>query len=261
MYKLLIADDDYEIRDGLCTYFPWNELGFDVVFQAENGKQALEYILENPVDILLCDILMPVLSGIDLTDELQQRRKKLKIIFFSGYQDFSYAQQAIKNGVRSYIVKSTKFNELVKVFQEMKKEMDAERMPYLNFDINPKQTGSNADAKMYEKIIATVKQYVVDNYTDAILENAANLVYMNPFYLSKFFKQKTGMNFSDYLLKVKMNKAAELLGNIALKTYEVSELVGYSNPKNFTRAFKAFFGVSPREYRNADESGSRAILD
>lgn len=259
MYKLLIADDDYAIRNGLCTYFPWNELGFDVVFQAENGREALDYILKNPVDIILCDIMMPVLSGLDLSDELVQRKIKLKIIFFSAYRDFSYAQHAIKNGVRSYIVKSTKYNELVKVFQEMKNEMDEERASYYNIAANAVKAENRADANTSGKIISTVKQYVADNFVDATLETAASLIYMNSFYLSKLFKQKTGENFSDYLIKVKMHKAAELLRNMELKTYEISELVGYSNPKNFTRAFKVFFGVSPREYRNADNAGEKIM--
>nr|WP_275900810.1 helix-turn-helix transcriptional regulator [Paenibacillus periandrae] len=76
---------------------------------------------------------------------------------------------------------------------------------------------------------------------------------MNPDYVSKYFKQKTGQNFSDYIVEIRMGKAIELLQDINYKTYEISELVGYSYPKNFTRTFKKFYGISPREFRNSGE--------
>ncbi|UUZ94754.1 helix-turn-helix transcriptional regulator [Paenibacillus sp. P25] len=75
---------------------------------------------------------------------------------------------------------------------------------------------------------------------------------MNPYYLSKYFKSKTGENFSDYLTRIRMNTAAELLKDIKYKTYEVSEMVGYSSAKNFTRTFRKYFGQSPKEFRNME---------
>jgi YesN/AraC family two-component response regulator len=73
---------------------------------------------------------------------------------------------------------------------------------------------------------------------------------MNPNYFSRFFKQKTGKNYSDYLIALKMHKALELMNNHELKTYHISEMVGYNNPNNFTRAFKKLFGKTPKDYRN-----------
>jgi two-component system response regulator YesN len=78
------------------------------------------------------------------------------------------------------------------------------------------------------------------------------LVHMNPYYISKFFKNKSGENFSDYLIRIRMNKAAELLQDYNFKIYEVSELVGYSSTKHFTRTFKKTFGKNPKEYRNLE---------
>ncbi len=72
---------------------------------------------------------------------------------------------------------------------------------------------------------------------------------MNPTYISKYFKQKTGINFSEYLNDVRMTRAADMLEQGDCRTYEVSEAVGYQNPKNFTRSFKRRFGKTPREFR------------
>nr|WP_276531950.1 helix-turn-helix domain-containing protein [Brevibacillus invocatus] len=88
------------------------------------------------------------------------------------------------------------------------------------------------------------------NYREATLDDAARLVHMNPYYLSKYFKKKTGENFSDYLIRVKMEKAKEFLMDVNNRTYTISEMVGYSNVKNFTRTFRKYVGKSPREFRN-----------
>ena len=86
-------------------------------------------------------------------------------------------------------------------------------------------------------------------FATVTLEQVAAAVHMNSNYVSKLFYCKTGQLFSEYLLSVKMKKAAEYLSDIRYRTYEVSELVGYSNTKNFSRAFKSFYGITPKEYR------------
>ncbi|TCL70021.1 helix-turn-helix protein [Hydrogenispora ethanolica] len=244
MYRLIIVDDEAEIRAGLCNYFPWNQLGFEVAGQFENGLQALEYIESCPVDVLLCDIRMPFMSGLELAKELNARGSQVKILLLSGYREFDYAREALEYGVKDYIIKPTKYDELIKSFSKIKAELDREKAPKEPAEKAGEGIGYN------EKVIATVKNYLQDNFQTATLEEAAQLVHMNPFYLSKFFKDKTGENFSDFLIAVRMERAARFLNDIAYKTYEISEMVGYSNPKNFTRTFKKYFGKTPKEFRN-----------
>lgn len=240
MYKLLIADDEYEIRYGLCKFFPWNDIGFTVVAQAENGKQALEIIKSENVDAVLCDIMMPVMTGLELAKILHESKSRTKIIFFSGYQDFNYAQQAIEYGVNSYILKSTSYNELIRVFTKVRKELDEENKSHENCEDN-----LNFD----EKIIYVIKKYVNEHYRDVTLEDLTKVVHMNPDYISKFFKQKTNQNFSDYVMEVRMKNAARFLEDIRYKIYEISDMVGYSNSFNFTRTFRNYFGMTPTQYR------------
>jgi YesN/AraC family two-component response regulator len=249
MYKLLIADDENEIRNGLSNYFPWEQVGFEVVATAENGADALDYVLNNHVDAVLCDIKMPVLSGIDFAKELYILKIKTKIIFLSGYKDFEYAQNAIIYGVKNYIVKPSKYSDLMNAFLILKQELDNEIQ--IGNHINKNYISGTPDISQnyYEKIISTIKSYVDKNFASAKLEDVSELIHMNPFYLSRLFKQKTGQNFSDYVIEKKMEKAIQLLSDIKHTTSEVSEIVGYSSAKNFTRTFKKYFGKSPREYR------------
>lgn len=244
MYRLLLADDEKEIRNGLSQYFPWNEVGFDLIGQCENGMEVLQFIESHPIDVLLCDIRMPVMSGIDVARQLHHSKSNIKVVFLSGYKDFEYAKQALVYDVKGYIVKPTKYTELFEVFSALKIELD--HAVHSMAVPTPQPSGSSFN----EQVIATIKEYVEQAYATANLAEAAQLVHMNPHYVSKYFKDKTGVNFSDYIVSVRMSKAAELLKDIRYKTYEVSELVGYSYAKNFSRTFKKIYGVSPREYRN-----------
>ncbi len=259
MYRLLVADDEYEIRNGLCKFFPWNEIGFEVVGQAENGKLALDFLKDHAVDVILCDIMMPVMTGLDLAKALNENKSKTRVIFFSGYKDFDYAQKALEYGVNSYILKSTNYNELIRVFSKVKRDLDednnAPSLPHVSTTLTQGEMNFN------EKVIFMIKQYVNENYKDVTLEDLTKLVHMNPDYISRFFKQKTDQNFSDYLIEVRMKKAAELLEDIRYKTYEISDMVGYSNSFNFTRSFKSYFGMSPREYRNKKPMGKNENQD
>jgi two-component system response regulator YesN len=244
MYNLVIADDEYEIRQGLINYFPWEDIGFEVIGQASNGKEALELISERKADVLLCDINMPGMTGIEVIKEMHLQNSPVMTMFLSGYQEFHFAQEAIKYGVKNYILKPTNFSDLTDAFTQIKKELD-QRTPHqvqsalLHRNINPED----------DPIIYKIKDYVKINYMNASLEDVAHIVYMNPHYVSKYFKQKTDENFSDFVFQVKMEEAAKFLKSMKYKTYEVSDMVGYSNAKNFTRAFRKYFGVSPKEYR------------
>ena len=94
-------------------------------------------------------------------------------------------------------------------------------------------------------------EYISQEYRDGTLTKLAGKLYLNPSYLSQLIKLKTGKNFVDLLFDTRMNKACQLLKSQDVKIYNISEMVGYTNPNNFTRAFKARYGQSPREYQTA----------
>lgn len=194
---------------------------------------------------------MPVMSGLDLAKLLYEQFPQIIIVFLSGYSDFSYAQQALEYNVKSYVLKSSKYNDLIHIFTKLKIRMDQERVDYDAVSFMENSMNFN------DKVIVAIKDYIKEHYVDVTLEDLTQIVHMNPNYISRFFKQKTNQNFSEYLIEVRMKKAAELLDDIQYKTYEVSALVGYSNSVNFTRTFKNFFGMSPREYRNRTQKKRR----
>ncbi|MBW7453065.1 response regulator [Paenibacillus sepulcri] len=256
MYKLLIVDDETKIRNGLRTFFPWHEIGFDVVSEAANGLQALEYVDKHHVDVILTDIVMPRMTGIELAKALYERRHGAKVVFLTGHKEFEYARKALEYGVRQYLVKPTQYKEIAGLFELIRTDLDAETAEVSGAGAGIIPSDSSADKAdpedkgYHEKKIAAIEQYVADHYADASLESMSEAFHMNKHYLSKYFKKWTSVNFSDYVLSIKMRKAAELLRDYNNRSYEVALIVGYDNAKNFSRAFKQYYGKSPREYRD-----------
>lgn len=244
MYRLLIVDDEYEIRHGISSYFPWDELGFTVVGQLENGKEALEFLGRERVDVILTDIKMPVMSGLELARELHSRNDGTLIVFLTGYKEFELVKEALIYGAKDYIVKPTKYKELAEVFTKLREELDRSSSQEAQ-EVQEEQASGERDT-----LIGRIKAFVDENYRSVTLKDVAGIVHMNPYYVSSYFKKKTGLSFSDYVISVKMNKAAQFLADPGYRTYEISDLVGYSNPKNFSKTFKAYYGKNPRDYRS-----------
>ena len=121
MYSILIVDDEQIIRDGLRTIIDWEDIGFYVAGTATNGLQALEFIQENPVDVILADIKMPGMSGLELSKEIEKLYPSIRIVILSGYDNFEYARTAIRNRVFSYLLKPCREEEIEDVFSRLHK--------------------------------------------------------------------------------------------------------------------------------------------
>lgn len=115
MLKMIIADDEYIVRDGLKTAISWEEFGIEVVAEAEDGEQALELCHSYHPDILLTDIRMPMLDGLEVAMKLKEESSKTHVIIVSGVQDFSYAKTALDVSAEAYILKPIQINELKEV--------------------------------------------------------------------------------------------------------------------------------------------------
>lgn len=237
MYKLLVADDEEKLLTGLCSYYPWGDLGFQIAARVRNGKEALEYMERYSVDVVLTDISMPVMDGIQLAEQVRKRWPEVMVIFLSGYADFKYAQKAISYGVKEYILKPVKMEELKQVFTVVRKALDF------------RGEDSGEDLGYYDNVIDRVNHYIGNHMADANLEQAAKLVNLNANYLSTLYKQRTKRTFSEELLRVRMEAARRQLSKPEYRIYQIAEALGYENARNFSRAFKNYFGYSPREQR------------
>ncbi len=124
MYTVVVADDEIELRNAMVRMIKWEEIGFEVIGEAENGIEALELVERLEPDLLLTDIKMPFLSGIDLARRAREIRPAMNIAFLSGYDDFSYAQQAIQYNIISYLLKPISAAELTGELISIREKMD-----------------------------------------------------------------------------------------------------------------------------------------
>lgn len=394
MYKALIADDEDIIRRGI-AYFLKKDPEIEVVAQAEDGEMALELAAEHLPDLLFVDINMPFLNGLEFIEKLEGILKNAVIIVITGYDDFKYAQKALRLGVFDYLLKPIMENTFYDAVDRAKEQLGRrkkqvkylewarvlveknrpaliaeflegwlgghfseteveERIAALNLEL-PKDFGvtlihledkDNAEiggewdddllfyaaeniaeevfqsfqpvsacrnaggdlvlitactpreewlaagerlsrllqqylpvdvaiahkgagefsdlpgayeAAMDEmralletpQLVRDVKHYIEENFSmEAFsLTDAADYTHVSPQHLSRVFRQSTGITFMDYITRVRIRKAIELLADEDLKMYEIAERVGYSSQHYFSSAFKKVLGVSPMEYK------------
>ena len=124
MYKALLVDDEYMILEGLKQIIPWNKLGFEVVKTAKRALEALEYIKENEIDLLITDVTMPKMNGIDLVRLAKEIQPDLSVLILSGYQEFEYVKQGMELGVKGYLVKPVNKEELVEKVTQIRDELE-----------------------------------------------------------------------------------------------------------------------------------------
>lgn len=122
MYKVLLVDDEYMILNGLQKLINWESLDMEIIGTARNGKKALDFMMENKVDIVLTDVTMPVLSGIDFIREAQKVANPFKFIIVSGYQEFDYVKSGIHLGASNYLLKPIDKDELIQSLNQILKE-------------------------------------------------------------------------------------------------------------------------------------------
>ena len=112
LYKIMLVDDEEEVRKSIIRKIDWSRAGFEVIGDAENGKEALEKIDQIEPDVVLTDIRMPYMDGLSLAEAIRQRHPSIKIVIFSGFDEFEYAKKAIKLNVIEYILKPVNVEEL-----------------------------------------------------------------------------------------------------------------------------------------------------
>ena len=422
MYSVILVDDEEIIRRGMTIIINNQIQGFNIVETFEDGKEAIEFLAENNVDVVLTDINMTDISGLELAKYIYENKPETKTIIISGYKEFEYAKKAIEYNVQHYLLKPTKPEELEKVLTDVKEKLDeekniklfnmknkekyedllsvlsqqfftelilremrdrkeiSEKIELLSLDINidkdfchlisvtiddydeylnhewkhgkerlnmaicnlvcshkgtveiytafiqknqiffvaidcisqnedlsqqlvykylnqtenymvlhfnlkveikieksfsnilslgvhnykhfdNKLHGESGistdlllnnikiDEKSEEIIILKAKKYIDSNWNkDISLTDVAEHVFLNPAYFSRLFKQLTAENFIDYIIKIRIEKAIELMKEHKYKIYEISDKIGYKSSKYFTKIFKENTGYSPAEY-------------
>lgn len=245
--KLLIADDEMIIRQGLSA-LEWENAGITEWRMTDNGLEALQLISSFQPEVILTDIRMPGLNGLQLAKEIAAGELNCKLILLSGYGTFEYAQQAIKAGVFEYLLKPSSPEEILgtvlRAVRELEKRALAERQGSM-VQMRDEVFGSSEESNC-----RLILNYIEENYmNDITLSTLAEYTHFTTAYLSRLIKKETNFNFTRILGIVRMLKAAELLANTDMKIYAICDKIGIHDQRYFSQLFRKTFGSTPMEYR------------
>ena len=229
--NILVADDEERIRENFVKRLIQLPVTFNHYFQAKDGLEALKIIETEVVDIALIDINMPILNGLELIQKIHEQNKQTQLIIISGYDNFSYAQEAIRYGVKAYLLKPVNRQEFEETILSLYKSVEQE----------PKQNLS-------EKINFLIKEQLSNSKFN--LGDLASEMSLSNGHLSKIIMSETGYSFVELLTKLRIDYAKQLLTELPIgtKIYEIAELSGYSNQYYFSSVFKKETGFTPKEF-------------
>ncbi|AST93410.1 DNA-binding response regulator [Sutcliffiella cohnii] len=238
--KALIVDDEKHVRDGLNLLADWKGNGIEEVLEAENGEEAIELIATHRPAIVFSDMRMPKMNGIELLEWIFNSKYNCKTIVVSGYDDFEYMRNAIYYNSFDYILKPIDpeiLNEtLARAIGKWKEEFGG------SVELEDREEDDTS--------MKAIKDYIFENYqSDVTLQDIAEKFYLSREHISRKFKQEYNETITDYLMKIRIEKAKELLTKPQLKVYEIAYKVGYQNEKYFSKVFKKYTGLTPNEFR------------
>lgn len=273
-FKILIADDEEIVIDGLLDNIDWEKLNLSVCATSINGLDAYAKAVELKPQIILTDIRMPKMNGLELIEKIRLINPGTVFLIFSGYSEFEYAKKSIELDVINYILKPSSIEEISSALKKaVAKSIDIIRQKDEKILLNElsrrvqisefvektkdesydeQETSDIEHPDSYsDKIIEKVKNYIRKNYSaDISLQMLADLVHVSPAYLSSLFKKKTDINISEYLLEIRMNQAKIMLRETELKIWEIAEKSGYYNQRYFCDVFKKYCKITASEYRD-----------
>lgn len=265
MYKVVLIDDEKVVLEGLNKMIDWEGMGCRVVGQADDGKMGLDLIGELRPDIILTDIRMPKLDGLEMINRIKDKVKDAQIIILTGFRDFEYAQRGISLGVFRFLLKPTRkqdiigaVNEAIVDIEENRKrdkefkELQEQVSKFYGFkhqDINQKTSVKQDYGSKYLAVRAI--NFIKEQYMEDLnLQMIADELYISTWHLCKVLKKETGNTFINILNQIRVDEAKGLLKETNYRIYEIAHRVGYSDPTHFGRVFKQISGCTPSEYRN-----------
>jgi len=259
MYRVVVVEDSLLLRKGLVFTTDWSNLDCEVVGEADNGLEGLDTILAVQPDIVITDIRMPGLDGLQMIERLQGKTEALFIII-TAYNEFEYARKAVKLGVMDYISKPIDDGDFQAIIRKtcLKVEQNHE-----NEKIRSKLERIGDSRIMLFKEYLTGKDTIQGNYAgqavqyiekhyreDFGVKEIARQLAVSEGHLSRLFKETTGYTIGDYLQNYRIRQACRLLSNPMAKIYEIADQTGYRDQRYFSVMFKKIVGLTPREFQN-----------
>lgn len=255
--KVLIVEDEELIRKGIVLTVDWAALDCQVVGEAANGEEGLELAERCRPSLIITDLKMPRMDGIEMLRRLRERGDRCHVIILTAYDSFEYAQSALRLGAVDYLLKPFHDGDLEQAVLALRQRMEQEHTG------GAAQTDGSALLRVRagdkSRYVLEAMNYIAAHYNDPDISVGAIAQHLDlsEGHLSHTFKRETDCTLSGYLTRYRIYKAMELLQDCRKKVYEVAEAVGYKDITHFSTTFKKLAGVSPSEYQSSGRQGER----
>lgn len=275
MYRVLLADDEQIERMALARRL-MRRFGDSLqISEATNGKEAVELYQKEHSQIIIMDISMPELNGVEAAEQIRSMDEDCVIVFLTAYDEFSYAKRAIVIRALDYLLKPCDEEELTAVMEEAMRltdkavhnkenptgnraemteaEKEAEKRRE-QWPWNPDaEAPKDPETERMNQVVEKIRTYIRENYMNEIsMQDAARQFNYSDAYFCKLFKQCFDQNFTSYLTNFRINEAKRLLKDKNISIKDAGMKVGYYDSNYFAKVFKRVTGMIPSEYREAD---------
>lgn len=263
----LIADDTPLIRSALRNILKRADMDVEPIVEACDGEDAVRQARRCHPDIVLLDIKMPGMDGLEAASIIRDEFPDAKVVMLTAYDEFCYVHKALKLGVEDYLLKPVRPEKLVELFTGIRKKEqahDAEshtRSPSRQTKTvtaaehrrTPAQAAPVIEPPAHADPVKQALAFIADGYCcpDISLTEVARAVSLSPSHLSALFKAEIGMTYMSYLTSLRMKRARELLHSTEQSVTSVARAVGYRHTTNFYRHFQRAVGLTPGAYREA----------
>ena len=275
MYRVLLADDEQIERMALARRL-MRRFGDSLqISEATDGKEAVELYQKEHSQIIIMDISMPELNGVEAAEQIRSMDEDCVIVFLTAYDEFSYAKRAIVIRALDYLLKPCDEEELAAVMEEAMRltdkavhnkenptgnraemteaEKEAEKRRE-QWPWNPDaEAPKDPETERMNQVAEKIRTYIRENYMNEIsMQDAARQFHYSDAYFCKLFKQCFDQNFTSYLTNFRINEAKRLLKDKNISIKDAGMKVGYYDSNYFAKVFKRVTGMIPSEYREAD---------
>lgn len=271
MYRVLLADDEQIERMALARRLMRRFGDILQISEATNGKEAIQLYQKEHSQIIIMDISMPELNGVEAAEQIRSMDEDCIIVFLTAYDEFSYAKRAIVIRALDYLLKPCDEEELTAVMEEAMRLTDKaskkEESPWKraereaadkeaaarrevwpwNPDAEPPK---DPETERMNQVAEKIRTYIRENYMNEIsMQDAARQFNYSDAYFCKLFKQCFDQNFTTYLTNFRINEAKRLLKDKTISVKDAGMKVGYCDSNYFAKVFKRVTGMIPSEYR------------
>ena len=254
MLKVLIVDDEAVVRRGIVLGIDWASLGCAVVGEAANGEEGLAAAERYSPNLIITDVRMPHMDGIEMMRVLRERGSTAHVIVLTAYNDFDYARSALRFGAADYLLKPFRDQELVAAIERVREKDEAFSSRSVQDDLLALPKGDKS------KYVLQTLEYIAAHYADADINitTIARSIGISEGHLSHVFKKETSYTALGYLTLYRIHMARRLLADCRYKVYEVAGMVGYRDVAYFGSTFKKLTGLSPSEYQDRCRQNAQA---